>query len=205
MYQVKHIFLLTFLISLFSISFASAEESWKLEKDKDGIKVWTRKVENSQLKEFKVSAILNTTADKLISFFKNVSRYDEWMYKVDKNSPKIIKKNNDNDYYTYLTISVPLIKTRDAITHMVFNAPDSKGEVLINLDGAPNLIAKNENYIRIPLMKAYFKIDPIGNGKIQLTHQAFSKVGGSIPDFFVNMGSVDAPFYMFTKLRELVQ
>ena len=202
---MKNIFLLIFSISLVNISFASAEEAWKLEKDKNGIKVWTRKVDNSQLKEFKVCAILNTTVDKLISFFKNVSKYDQWMYKVDKDSPKIIKKNNDNDYYTYLTISVPLIKSRDAITHMVFNPPDAKGDIIINLDGTPNLIAKNDNFIRIPLMKAYFKIDPVGNGKVELIHQAFSKVGGSIPDFFVNMGSVDAPFYMFTKLKELVQ
>lgn len=186
-------------------SIASAEESWKLEKDKNGIKVWTRKTPNSQLKEFLVSTTLNTTTDKLISFLKNVPQYDKWMFKVQPGSSKILKKVTDDDFYTYLIIDAPLIKSRESISHMVFKEPDAKGNVIISFDGAPNIIPLNDNYVRIPVIKAYFKIAPLENGKVQLTHQAFSSPGGTIPDFLVNMGAVEAPFYMFTKLKEMVQ
>ncbi|MBK9328577.1 MAG: hypothetical protein IPM95_04515 [Sphingobacteriales bacterium] len=186
-------------------SIASAEESWKLEKDKDGIKVWTRKTPNSQLKEYKVSTVINTTPEKLITFFKNVPQYDKWMFKAVPGSSKILKKINDNDFYTYLIISAPLIKSRESISHMIFKEPDSKGNIMINFEAAPNLIPLNQNYVRIPMMKAYFKIDPLENGKVQLTHQAFSSAGGTLPEFLVNMGAVDAPFYMFTRIKEIIQ
>ncbi len=186
-------------------SIASAEESWKLEKDKNGIKVWTRKTPNSQLKEFLVSTTLNTTPERMVSFLKNVPQYDQWMFKVQPGSSKILKKVSDDDFYTYLIIDAPLIKSREAISHMVFKEPDAKGNIIISFEGAPNLIPLNDNYVRIPVIKAYFKIDPLENGKVQLTHQAFSSPGGIIPDFLVNMGAVEAPFYMFSKIKEMIQ
>jgi hypothetical protein len=86
--------ILFILLSLFSlsISFATAEEPWKLEKDKDGIKVWNRRTPNSSLKEYKASIVLTITPEKLISFLKNIAQYEKWMYKVDAGSVKVLKK-----------------------------------------------------------------------------------------------------------------
>ncbi len=193
--------LFTFLL----LHTSQAQSNWQLEKNKDGIKIWNRKTESSALKEFKVSMVLNTTSEAVIEFLKKTSLYDKWMYKVNKGSVKVIKKINNDDYYTYMTISAPFIKSREAITHMVFQPTDSKGVTMINLDGAPNLLPKNNNYVRVDKMVAYFKITPLGNGKVELTHQALSSPGGNIPDALVNLSSVDCPYYMFTRIRELLQ
>jgi hypothetical protein len=75
--------------------------------------------------------------------------------------------------------------------------------VLINQEAAPNLLPANDNYVRIQKMKAYWKFTPLPNGKVEVTHQASSSVGGNIPDTFVNMAIADAPFSMLTKLMEL--
>lgn len=194
------------IISFLSFTYliASAEENWKLEKNKDGIKVWTRKAPNTSLKEYKVSTILNTTPEKLLSFFRNVKEYDKWNFKAEPGSTKIIKKISDDDFYTYMIISAPLIKSREAVSRMTFKQPDANGVILINFEGAPNVIPPNPDYIRIPSMKAYFKIVPMENGKVELIHQALSSPGGTIPDVLVNMGAVDAPFYMFSKIKELL-
>ncbi|MCB0507166.1 MAG: hypothetical protein R2739_06950 [Chitinophagales bacterium] len=181
-----------------------AENNWKLEKNENGIKIWNRKKENSALKEFKAIMILNTTPENLINFFKNTTLYDKWMYKVDDGSVKVIKRINSDDYYTYMTISAPLIKTRETITHMVFHSKDDEGNTTITLDGAPTLLPKNNNYVRINDTKGYFKIIPIGNGKVELVHQAWASPGGSIPDFLANISSVDCPYYMFTKIKSLL-
>lgn len=195
---------ITFLaISILSISYslANAETDWKLEKDNDGIKVWTRKGQNSNLKEYKASTILQTTTDKLVSFFKNYKLFDKWMYKVDEGSVKLIKKNNDNDFFIRMTMSVPLIKSRESLTHFVINPPDDKGAVIINMDAAPDILPKNDNYVRIPKMKGYWRFMPLGNGKVEVVHQALSSAGGSIPDSLANLGIVDAPYSMLEKLK----
>jgi len=201
---MKIIFSILFGIYSFSALNGFAEETWKLEKDKDGIKIWNRKAPNSSLKEFRVSTILQTTPEKLVAFLKNTSIYDKWMYKVEEGSVKVLKKNNENDYYTYMTISAPFIKTRETITHMIFNPQDSKGAILITLEGAPDLLPKNDQYVRIPMMKAYFKIIPLGNGKVELIHQALGAPGGAVPDALANLSSVDCPFYMFSRIKEIL-
>ncbi|HNB49685.1 MAG TPA: hypothetical protein PK952_02525 [Chitinophagales bacterium] len=198
----NYVFLLLSLTLLATSTFA--QENWKLEKDKNGIKVWNRKVAGTAIKEFKVSTIINTSTEKMLAFLKNTAKYDQWMYKVDEGSVKVLKRVSDNDYYTYMTISAPFIKTRETITHMTFNSQDAKGAILINLDAAPNLLPLNDKYVRIPKMKAYFKIVPLGNGQIELIHQALGSSGGNIPEALINLTSVDCPFYMFTKIKSMI-
>lgn len=184
---------------------SSAQENWKLEKNKDGIKVWTRKPENSNLKEFKATTTIATTVDKLVVFFKNYKLFEKWMYKIEPGSVKLIKKTNDNDYYLQLIMSAPLIKSRESLMRVQVNAPDENGTVFINLDATPTLLPSNDNYVRIQKMKAYWKFTPLANGKVEVTHQALSSVGGNIPETFVNLAIADAPFSMLTKLKEMVK
>lgn len=182
----------------------SAQSNWKLEKDKDGIKVWTRKQASSNLKEYKGSLVLNTSIDKVVSFFRNYKMFEKWMYKIDAGSFKLLKKYSDNDFVVRLTMSAPFIKTRESITHFTINQPDNKGTVLINLVTVPDFIPADEKYVRIPKMNGYWKLVPLDNDKVEITHLASVNAGGTIPDALANLGAVDAPFSMLQKLKELI-
>lgn len=197
-------FFLFITILITGLNSLRAEEQWHLEKDKNGIKIWTRKTPNSNLKEYKAISTFNVSCDKITGLFRKVSSYEKWSYKVEPGSVKIIKKISDNDFYLYNVIAAPLIKKRDVISHVRINSPDANGVILINMDAASDLVAEKEDCVRIKKMKAFFKITPLGNNKIQLEHQANSSPGGNIPDFMTNMGAVDAPFYMFEKIKELL-
>lgn len=197
-------FFLFITILITGLNSLRAEEQWRLEKDKNGIKIWTRKTPNSNLKEYKAISTFNVSSDKITGLFRKVSSYEKWSYKVEPGSVKIIKKISDNDFYLYNVIAAPLIKKRDVISHVRINSPDANGVILINMDAASDLVAEKEDCVRIKKMKAFFKITPLGNNKIQLEHQANSSPGGNIPDFMTNMGAVDAPFYMFEKIKELL-
>lgn len=197
-------FFLFITILITGLNSLRAEEQWRLEKDKNGIKIWTRKTPNSNLKEYKAISTFNVSSDKITGLFRKVSSYEKWSYKVEPGSVKIIKKISDNDFYLYNVIAAPLIKKRDVISHVRINSPDANGVILINMDAASDLVAEKEDCVRIKKMKAFFKITPLGNNKIQLEHQANSSPGGNIPDFMTNMGVIDAPFYMFEKIKELL-
>ncbi|HUM52509.1 MAG TPA: hypothetical protein PK431_11870 [Chitinophagales bacterium] len=200
----KSIFLMSFFIVAFNYT-SFAEENWKLEKNKDGIKIWTRKPANSNLKEYQGNAIIQTSVDKLVAIFKNPKTYQKWMYKIPEGGIKVIKKVNDNDFYVQIIMSAPLIKSRESLVHLTILPADDKGCVLVNMEGAPTLLPPNDNYVRIEKMKAFWKFVPLPNGKVEVTHQALSSVGGNIPDAFVNLAIADAPFSMISKLKEMVK
>lgn len=195
----------TLLCISLSYSATYAQGNWKLEKEKDGIKVWTRKQANSNLKEYKGVMIIPSNMDKLISFFRNYRLFEKWMYKSDVGSFKLLKKITDNEFVIRLTMSAPFIKTRESITHFTINQADNKGEVLINLVTVPDFIPLDNNYVRIPKMSGYWKLIPLENGKIEITNVASVNAGGSIPDGLTNLSAVDAPFSMLQKIKGYVK
>ena len=195
----------TLLFIFLSYSTIFAQGNWKLEKDKDGIKVWTRKQANSNLKEYKGVMVIQSNMDKLVTFFKNYKLFEKWMFKTDPGSFKLLKKISDNEFVIRLTMSAPFIKTRESITHLTINQPDNKGEVLINLVTVPDFIPLDNNYVRIPKMNGYWKLVPLENEKIEITNVASANAGGSIPDGLVNMSAVDAPYSMMQKIKGFIK
>ena len=71
----------TLLFVCLSYSTIFAQGNWKLEKDKDGIKVWTRKQANSNLKEYKGVMVIQSNMDKLVTFFKNYKLFKRSIFK----------------------------------------------------------------------------------------------------------------------------
>lgn len=197
----KTIFIISILLTAKSIS-TLADENWKLEKNKDNIKIWTRKPENSNLKEFKGVTVVNAPIEKVESYFRNYSNFDSWMYKVEKGSVKELKKINENEFYILTIMNPPLIKNRDIITKYTFNSANEKGVIIINVDNASNFIPENNKYVRIKRITALWKLTPMPNNQTEIYHQAITDPGGSVPIAFVNMAIADAPFSMLTKLKE---
>ena len=194
------------LLSFLLISFtAMSQEDWKLEKNEKGITVYTRKMPDSKLKEYKGAVLYKTSVDKLVKVFKNEVNHDKFLYKAKVGSVKMVKKITDNDFFTYMVISIAFVTDRDAITHYTIGAPDAKGAVTINIEGAADLLPKKEGFVRVPKMKGYWRFEPQTGGNVKVTHQAYSSPGGNVSDGMANTAAVDAPFSMLTKLKLLVE
>lgn len=183
---------------------AQAQNDWTLERDKNGIKVWTKKRPNSSLKEYKGVTVINATVDELVSIFKNTKLHDQFLYKAQAGSVKVVKKISDNDFYTYMIVNAPIVKDRDVVTHYKFIKDNNTGTVTVELEAAPNLVPINDNYVRVPEMKGYWKFIPKGNST-EVIHQAYSLTGGNIPSGLANSAAVDTPFSMLSELKNLAE
>lgn len=195
------LFLLTFL----SISSSFSENNWKLEKEKDGIKIWTKKRENSKLKEYKGVAIFQTSVDKLLAVFKNIKNHEKFIYKCKVGSVTMVKKNSDNEFYTYMVFEAPIVKNRDAVTYYSIGNVNPDGSVVINLEAKPNLVPAKPECVRVPEMKGYWKFTPKPNGTVEVIHQAYSSAGPGLPESLANLAAVDAPYTMLVSLKNLIQ
>ena len=69
-----------------------ASESWELEKDEDGIKVYTRMTDKSDVKEFKAVTTINADKIKIGNIITNVGNYISWYPDVSKSS--VLKELN---------------------------------------------------------------------------------------------------------------
>ncbi len=192
------------LLITFTTNLSATEPAWKLEKDKEGIKIYNRAIEGSKLKEYKGETIVNASVSQLVALFKDVSKHDQLFYKCKKGSTKLQKKVSDNEFYTYMVIEVPWPATnRDIVTKYVFNKPESNGTVTIDLNAEKNIVPEVKGLVRVPSMKGYWKFIPLTNGQTKVIHQAYSSPGGNVPEALANNASVDAPFTMLKTLKAM--
>lgn len=194
------------MITLFLGQTANSQEDWTKEKEKDGIVIYNRRAQESKLKEFKGSMKVRTTVEKAVAMFTDISKHEKFMYKCKPGSVKMIKSENAGSFYTYMEIVTPWpASARDVVTHYKVLKPDAKGSVTIELKGVPEMVPEMKGIVRVPMMKGYWKFTPLADGMVEVTHQALSSPGGSVPEGMANSASVDAPYYMLFELRKLLQ
>src|ERR1700677_2896027 len=75
-----------------------AQEQWDLKKSANGIKVYTRKLDNEKFKEVKGLCEINAPAERLISVLQNVAHHKDWVYQT-KISYLVNRKNKDTITY----------------------------------------------------------------------------------------------------------
>jgi ribosome-associated toxin RatA of RatAB toxin-antitoxin module len=187
------------MFSLFlSMGVLTDTHSWELVKETDGIQVYNRKVEGYKIKEYKAEMIIDEVYyDKLWDVLKDVEAYDKWVYKCAESI--LIKKEGENILYTYHRHSAPWpTRDRDNGAKMIYTKNDD--HFTVQVLNEPNIVPEKDKLYRIQHMRANWRIEKIGNGKIKVTEIVWFDPG-SIPAFIVNMVTTDSPYQTFHKLR----
>lgn len=194
------------VIAIFSFFISvNAQEGWQLEKDKNGIAVYTRKGEDSKLKEYKGITLVDAPLSKVYELINNVSGWDKVMFKCKEGSAKVLKQINKNEYYAYMEISAPFpASNRDAIIIYKNHPAAADGSVLIEFKAAPNYIPEKSGLVRVPEIVGYWKLIPVSKTQTKVIHQALSAPGGKVPAGLANSAAVDAPYTTLEKVKELL-
>ncbi len=129
------------------VSTEKSKSEWKLAKNQNNIKVYTRQPEGSNIKEFKATTTVSSTIKKIESILDNAEAYPSWIANIE--SVKVLKRINKNDLYIYYQTKVPWpITSRDMVLKSM-KSINSKGVLSYNSFGYPDYLEKDKDYIRI--------------------------------------------------------
>ena len=110
-------FLLVGLLSLACILHAQSE--WKLERDKEGITIYSSSYPDSKIKALKVDCIVEATLCQMAAVMLDINNQDEWFYHTRS---RILKEVSQNELYYYAELSFPFpVSDRDFIEHIVLS------------------------------------------------------------------------------------
>ena len=191
-----------FIILIFGLSTAFAQNNWELKKNENGIEVYTRNESTGNLKELRVLCKLDATKDELISTLQDIANYSQWVFSNKKSI--ILKTLNPQKiiYYTQSHLPWPL-KDRDLIVELDINSmPDILNILAKSL---PDYLPKNSNYIRVPYSLATWHVTQAPNNKLKVDYTFSVDPGGNIPVWLVNATLAVGPYNSFVKLRELLR
>ena len=187
-------------------SFAADEKEteWVLAKNKKGVKVYTRKVEGIDFKEFKGIITIKTSLASLVALARDVEASPEWVENCSKS--KLLKRINSTETYTYSLSKAPWpVKDRDAIVHNVVSQEKRTLVVTIKQTGKPDYIKAEKNITRVKRIEGFWKFTPQKGGNVEVVYQVLSDPGGEIPAWLVNASLVSQPYETLLEMQKMVK
>ena len=205
--EISFILYLSVIFILYSSEFYSQTtetDGWKLAKDKQGIKIYTRSLEGSKLKEFKAYTELNTSIEILAEVLMDVEHYTDWTENI-KHS-KLLKEISDKEIIIYSELKVPWpFDNRDVVDQTQIYWSVNKDSLTLEIKSIPDYIQEKEEIVRMPLADGGWEIYRNGNDKISIAYHFAADPGGRIPSWLVNMFIVDGPYKTLNNLRSYLK
>ena len=173
---------------------------WELKKTESNIKIYTRDVAGSDLKEFKATTVFKnvTMSDVLKQIYEAPAYHDNSNFSI---SYTIENLNSQAERYFYYSEELPWpLKNRDVVTKLALEEQDSN-TVFLSIKVMPEGIPQKEKTIRIQDLKGSWLLEKHPDG-IRATQQIYMDPGGIVPAFIVNSLIVKGPLKTFTTLKK---
>jgi hypothetical protein len=175
------------------------QTDWKLDKDQDGIKVYSRALKDSKFKSLMVTCKINCTPAELTSVIMDVENSCKWVYRTQ--NCKLLKRLSPNELYYYAEVSVPWpANNRDYVVHITSARPDEH-TTIIKSNCVAGWIPENRNKVRIVNSSGVWRIEDQKNNLLNVTYTTDIDPGGSVPAWLINLFAAQGPLESFKKLR----
>lgn len=190
------------LILTFAGQSVFAQFDWKLKKDEDGIKIFTRPNANSNFKSVKVECNVKCRMAQLVAFLLDVDKQPDWVYNTKLS--KIVKMVSPSDLIFYSEVDVPWPCTnRDYIAHIAFNQVTPQ-YLTIDSRAEPNLLPQKEGKIRVKTSIAHWDVTSLNHDLQHIIYTVQFDPSGAVPAWLTNLFLTKGPLNTFQKLRECV-
>lgn len=202
-FLVKHYFWIPLTLIVFFIIMAKDlyGQPWVFIKEKDGIKIFTRKELNSSLKSFKGETTFQAKVEKLCLLLGNGKNFDWWG--KDIRGIKVLAHQENKFIQYYLIYSVPWpFSDRDLLVEATITEDPVTGERTYFAKPLLNVIPDAPDLVRVKKYWQKWSVRPMENGYVHVLLEGFVDPGGYIPSWLYNMVITDKPFTVMRALRE---
>ncbi|PWT76282.1 MAG: hypothetical protein C5B59_07005 [Bacteroidetes bacterium] len=179
-------------------------EDWILKKDKDGIKVFTRKTSNFKFDELKVECDMEGRLSAFAAVLLDINNHPKWAYKTIKS--QVIKSSDSTDIFFYTEIECPWpFENRDVVVHMNLMQNIENKTMTIIAQSENGYLPEKENIVRMKYSKVTWMVTPIDNGHLKIFYKVQIDPGGNVPAWLLNAFASKGPFESFMQLRKEIK
>lgn len=185
---------------LFTQSAIAAE--WDLQREENGITIYTRPVPNSGIREFKGIAEVDHNAKMILALLRDSDRFKTWFPNTPES--KLVERNgNVSVQYSVMDAPWP-VSDRDNVLRSVTSHDDETGQIQIQVAAAPDAYPERPDRVRVKKATGNWILEPLSDYKTRVTFQMHLEPGGGIPEWLTNARVVDSPFEALTNMREIL-
>jgi|WetSurMetagenome_2_1015567.scaffolds.fasta_scaffold576679_2 hypothetical protein len=200
--DIRKLFIIVSILLLNSHS--SFCQDWNLRTDKEGVKVYTRSVEGSNIQEFRGEVIVKSNMSGILALIDSVSEYPKWMHNCGY--AERLKRISVGSGYSYYVVKAPWpVSDRDACTFYKVTQDSVTKVITVKITGVKDYIPEKPGKVRVPLMNGFWQFMPLAKGVTKVVYEAHAEIGGLVPAAIVNAYITETPFYNLLHLRTIVE
>ena len=192
----------TLLAILFSIGLFAQKKDWTLKNEKEGVKVYYRST--GDVHEVKLATSIQTSFSSLVHLFSEVENFPKWGYKVVES--RLLKRVSDTEIYYYSKLDFPWpLNDRDIIMHSVLIQDAATGIITAKSVAVPDYVPEVKDVVRMKTANTVWSLYPGEKGWRYIEYYIYSKPGGNIPDWLVNMAIDVGPRETIKSIKKILQ
>jgi len=194
------IFVLSSLASVYAV-----ESDWELQRDRDGIQIYTRSVEGSAYDAVRsVTVLEDVRLSALVALVEDTAACPEW---ADRCAESYVYKRiapNESLIYTHNNMPFP-VKDRDVLAHVTWTQDPNTGEVVMQSRATQGEMEVIKGRLRLTEAEASWRFRPLPSGAVEVTNEAHINPGSALPGWLTNLLLVDTPYSVMQSFSETVQ
>ncbi len=190
-----------FIFFIYLIAQLSAKsQDWVLKKNKDGIRVFTRKTTNFKFDELKVECEMEGSLSAMAAVLLDVKNHPQWVYKTV--GCQLLKTPAATDVFFYTEIECPWpFENRDVVVHMNLTQNAENKVMTVIAQSTDGYVTEKNNIVRMKYSRVTWIITPLNNKHLKVDYKVQIDPGGSVPAWLLNIFASKGPFESFTKLK----
>lgn len=174
------------------------ELAWKLEKDKKGVRIYTREHANSPYRAYKAEMIVEGSMAPYLSVFEDVSSYKSWMHTTVHS--ELVKQPGENEKHIYMVNRNLPIVDRDYYAKLV-STQELDGSVRVSWELLD--MPTHKGRVRVNKLDVLISLVPMESNTFRVILDGHFEPGGFVPAALANAFITDVPYKTFLKIRKL--
>jgi START domain len=179
----------------------------KIDDRNADIQVFGR-VNDKGYNEFRAVTKVRSSLSAFVALFKDLDNMPFWAYRIEK--AQRVKVVSDVEVYAYTINAMPApLHDRDSVVRTTIAQDEQTLRLTFTGTGVPDMIPRDERYIRMPVVESSWTFTPIADGMVEVVFQGYGDPGGTLSSgllaWFVRFSAAEAPYQTMLRMRTFVQ
>lgn len=177
---------------------------WQLEKNEEGIQVYTSAVAGSKYRAVRSVSKAKTSVASAVALVEDLAACSEWADLCVKS--ELIESISATESYIYTYNNVPFpVKDRDVVSHVIWQHDSETGKVSMYSTAIEGKRPLDKKAIRITEATAQWHFTPIDDGQILIENYAHINPTGPTPAWLTNLLLVGSPYKTMMSMLAILE
>lgn len=175
---------------------------WQLETEKNGIKIYTREVKGSRLKQVKAVTSVTASFETVVFVLTDYANYVKWVNNITES--RVIQEQSEAVHFVYTFEDAPWpVQNRYNVSKMTLNR--NHDNCTLYFEAVPDFLEKRSDAIEVERYEGWWKVSSQPEGGCTIEYIIDENPGGYIPTWLINYMAVEAPMKTMENLKTTVE